>query len=102
MLRSQNTEPNSFMINPFTEKIVSGQKVLLYNSRLHLFPGKLKTRWSGPYIVQKVFSHGAFEIFDSNNGNKFTVNGQSLKPFLTTEFVSQEVHELGLCDPVYL
>ena len=31
-----------------------GQKVLLYNSRLHLFPGKLKSRWTGPYIVHIV------------------------------------------------
>ncbi|KAK8947387.1 hypothetical protein KSP39_PZI006995 [Platanthera zijinensis] len=26
-----------------------GQLVLLYNSRLRLFPGKLKSRWSGPF-----------------------------------------------------
>ena len=25
-----------------------GEQVLLYNSRLKLFPGKLKSRWSGP------------------------------------------------------
>ena len=28
-----------------------GQKVLLFNSRLHLFPGKSRSRWSGPFIV---------------------------------------------------
>ena len=27
------------------------QKVLLYNSRLHLFPGKLRSRWTRPFIV---------------------------------------------------
>ena len=27
------------------------QKFLLYNFRLHLFPGKLRSRWTGPYIV---------------------------------------------------
>lgn len=31
------------------------QKVLLYNSRLHLFPSKLRSRWSEPYIVRTVF-----------------------------------------------
>jgi len=81
---------------------VSGQKVLLYNSRLHLFSGKLRTRWSGPYIVQNVFSHGAIEILDPKNGNKFTVNGQRLKPFFTNVPVSQEIYELGLYDPVYM
>ncbi|KAL5583455.1 hypothetical protein UlMin_015897 [Ulmus minor] len=30
-----------------------GQKVLLYNSRLRLFPGKLRSRWSGPFIVSR-------------------------------------------------
>ena len=28
-----------------------GELVLLYNSRLILFSGKLRSRWSGPYIV---------------------------------------------------
>ena len=31
-----------------------GQKMLLYNSRLHLFPGKLKLKWSGPFVVKKI------------------------------------------------
>ncbi|XP_063936695.1 uncharacterized protein LOC135147371, partial [Daucus carota subsp. sativus] len=48
-----------------------GQKVLLYNSRLHLFPDKLRSRWDGPYIVQVVFPHGAIEIQDPKNGNVF-------------------------------
>ena len=35
-----------------------GQKVLLYNSRLKLFSGKLHSRWLGPYIVTKIFPYG--------------------------------------------
>ena len=38
------------------------QKVLLYNSRLHLFPRKLRSRWTRPFIVKNVFPHGAIEI----------------------------------------
>ena len=30
---------------------LTNQKVLLYNSRLHLFQGKLRSRWDGPYMV---------------------------------------------------
>ncbi|XP_042045282.1 uncharacterized protein LOC121791382 [Salvia splendens] len=41
-----------------------GQLVLLYNSRLKLFPGKLKSRWWGPYVVHKVYPYGAVEIRD--------------------------------------
>ena len=33
---------------------VPGKKVLLYNSRLHLFSGKL-SRWTGPFVVRIVF-----------------------------------------------
>ena len=32
-----------------------GENVLQYNSRLHIFAGKLKTRWSGPFIVCTIF-----------------------------------------------
>ncbi|XP_038699651.1 uncharacterized protein LOC119996944 [Tripterygium wilfordii] len=34
-----------------------GQKVLVYNSRLKLFSGKLKSKWHGPYVIQVVFPH---------------------------------------------
>ena len=29
-----------------------GEQVLLYDSKLHLFPSKLKSRWTGPFIIQ--------------------------------------------------
>ena len=35
-----------------------GQKVLLYNSRLHLFLEKLQSRWFGPFIMRYSSSHG--------------------------------------------
>ncbi|XP_059458340.1 uncharacterized protein LOC132187936 [Corylus avellana] len=59
-----------------------GQKVLIYNSRLKLFPGKLKSRWSGPYIVTPVFPHGALEIHDPQTDQSFKVNGHRVKPYL--------------------
>lgn len=62
-----------------------GQKVLLYNSRLRLFPGKLKSRWSGPYMVTKVFPYGAVEILNDSKGT-FVVNGQRLKHYFGQEF----------------
>ncbi|CAN6704199.1 unnamed protein product [Malus baccata var. baccata] len=40
-----------------------GQKVLLFNSRLRLFPGKLCSKWIGPFIVTNVFPHGAVQIY---------------------------------------
>ena len=58
-----------------------GDLVLLYNSRLRLFPGKLKSRWSGPFIVIKVYPHGAADI-TNEKGVIFKVNGHHLKPYL--------------------
>lgn len=45
-----------------------GQKVLLYNSRLHLFPGKLKSKWFSPFIVHQVYPHGSIEIQNPKAG----------------------------------
>ncbi|XP_009592405.1 uncharacterized protein [Nicotiana tomentosiformis] len=52
-----------------------GDVVLLYNSRLKLFPGKLKTRWSEPFRVVQVLSSGAAEIKSEDRTNRFRVNG---------------------------
>ena len=41
-----------------------GQQVLLFNSRLKLFPGKLKSKWSGPFTIKKVRLYGAVELCD--------------------------------------
>ncbi|KAK9063928.1 hypothetical protein SSX86_017800 [Deinandra increscens subsp. villosa] len=58
-----------------------GQKVLLYSSRLHKFPGKLRSRWVGPFVVTNVFPHGAVEISSETTGKTFKVNGHRLKLF---------------------
>ncbi|CAN6566345.1 unnamed protein product [Malus baccata var. baccata] len=62
-----------------------GMKVLLYDSRLRLFPGKLKSRWVGPFKVLQTFPHGAVAIENMKNGTSFKVNGQRLKPYLQQE-----------------
>ncbi|XP_021727206.1 uncharacterized protein LOC110694340 [Chenopodium quinoa] len=43
-----------------------GQNILLYNSRLKLFSGKLWSRWSGPFVNTKVFPYGDIEISNEN------------------------------------
>ena len=63
-------------------KFEEGQKVLLYNSRLKLFPGKLKSRWSGPFLVTKVSQYGQVEIMEEKSQRTFTVNGQRLNHYL--------------------
>ncbi|CAN6687819.1 unnamed protein product [Malus baccata var. baccata] len=56
-----------------------GQKVLLFNSRLKLFAGKLKSRWNGPYLVVQVHLHGGVDIQNMQTGFVFKVNGHRLK-----------------------
>ena len=56
-----------------------GQQVLLYNSRLKLFPKKLKSRWSGPFMIHRVYPHGVVEIRTLEGDRIFKVNGQRLK-----------------------
>ncbi|XP_015167586.1 uncharacterized protein [Solanum tuberosum] len=52
-----------------------GDWVLIYNSRLRLFPGNIKSKWSGPFRVTRVFTNGAIEVEDQE-GPPFKVNGQ--------------------------
>ncbi|CAN6465239.1 unnamed protein product [Victoria cruziana] len=56
-----------------------GQKVWI-TSRLHLFPGKLKSRWEGPAIVHDVRPSGAVSV--KFKKDRFLVNGQRLKPYI--------------------
>ena len=41
-----------------------GQKVWLFNSRLKLFLGKLRSRWDGPFLVKKIYENGSILIQD--------------------------------------
>ncbi|RVW66629.1 Retrovirus-related Pol polyprotein from transposon 297 [Vitis vinifera] len=74
-----------------------GQRVLLYDSRLHIFLGKLKSRWIGPFIIHQVHLNGVVELLNSNGTDIFKVNGHHLKPFI--EPFKQENEEINLLEP---
>nr|GEW94739.1 reverse transcriptase domain-containing protein [Tanacetum cinerariifolium] len=57
-----------------------GDLVLLFNSRLKIFFGKLKTRWSGPFTITHVFLYGTIEL-SQPNGSNFKVNGHRVKHY---------------------
>ena len=44
------------------KKFHEGDMVLLFNSNLKLFPGKLRSQWLGPFQVTKVHQSGAVEV----------------------------------------
>nr|GEX29850.1 DNA-directed DNA polymerase [Tanacetum cinerariifolium] len=46
-----------------------GNQVLLFNSRLKIFSGKLKTRWSGPFTITKIFPYGTVELSQPDGPN---------------------------------
>ncbi|XP_042758063.1 uncharacterized protein LOC122197932 [Lactuca sativa] len=77
-----------------------GRRVLLYHSRLKLFPGKLRSRWIGPFVVLKVFEHGVVEIQSEETGKIFKVNGHRLKPFYEG-FNANVLDVIQLEAPVY-
>ncbi|GJV48502.1 reverse transcriptase domain-containing protein [Tanacetum coccineum] len=57
-----------------------GDRVLLFNSRLKIFSGKLKSRWSGPFTITQVFPYGTVELSQANGPN-FKVNGHRVKHY---------------------
>nr|GEX30564.1 reverse transcriptase domain-containing protein [Tanacetum cinerariifolium] len=57
-----------------------GDQVFLFNSHLKIFSGKLKTRWSGPFTITKVFPYGTVEL-SQPNGPNFKVNGHRVKHY---------------------
>ncbi|RVW83171.1 putative mitochondrial protein [Vitis vinifera] len=67
------------------------------SKRLHIFPGKLKSRWIGPFIIHQVHPSGVVELLNSNCIDTFKVNGHRLKPFI--EPFKQEKEEINLLEP---
>ncbi|KAG8655832.1 hypothetical protein MANES_04G073050v8 [Manihot esculenta] len=75
-----------------------GDKVLLFDSRFKLFPGKLRSRWIGPFLVEHVFPHGAVDIRSPQTSKVFKVNGHRLKRFYEG-FTVHVVEEVPLDPP---
>ncbi|XP_021736243.1 uncharacterized protein K02A2.6-like [Chenopodium quinoa] len=57
---------------------VSNREIKAILEKIKIFPGKLKSRWSGPFTVTKVNKFGSVELVN-DKGEEFKVNGQRLK-----------------------
>nr|GEW17142.1 reverse transcriptase domain-containing protein [Tanacetum cinerariifolium] len=55
-----------------------GDRVLLFNSRVNIFSGKLKSHWSGPFTISQVYPYGTIEL-SQPEGPNFKVNSHCLK-----------------------
>ncbi|XP_048621486.1 uncharacterized protein LOC125591380 [Brassica napus] len=74
-----------------------GDQVLLFNSRLKLFPVKLKSRWSGPFKIKEVRPYGAIVLWNKTGG-EFAVNGQRVKLYMAAT-PEKEGTSVPLSDP---
>nr|GEZ35995.1 reverse transcriptase domain-containing protein [Tanacetum cinerariifolium] len=57
-----------------------GDQVLLFNSRLKIFSGKLKSRWSGPFTISEISPYGTAKLIHPDGCN-FKVNCHRLKHY---------------------
>nr|GFB25470.1 reverse transcriptase domain-containing protein [Tanacetum cinerariifolium] len=88
-LRDQAYE-NSLIYKEWTKKLHDdkiknrifnvGDQVLLFNFRLKIFSGKLKSRWSGPFIISEIYPYGTAKLIHPDGCN-FKVNCHRLKHY---------------------
>nr|GEW13070.1 reverse transcriptase domain-containing protein [Tanacetum cinerariifolium] len=57
-----------------------GDQVLLFNSILKIFSGKLKSRWSGPFTISEIYPYGTAKLIHPDSCN-FKVNCHRLKHY---------------------
>ena len=74
-----------------------GDQVLLYDSKLHFFSGKIKSRWTGPFIIHQVYLNGSVDLRNFKDSRVFKINGQRLKPYAVQHTADKE--EIPFLDP---
>nr|GEU67929.1 reverse transcriptase domain-containing protein [Tanacetum cinerariifolium] len=70
-----------------------GDQVFLFNSRLKIFSGKLKTCWFGPFTITQVFPYGTIEL-SQPNGPNFKVNDHRVKHYFGGDIPSNVAPDL--------
>lgn len=60
-----------------------------------MFPGKLRSKWSRPYVVVTVMPHRAVELRDEATDQTFLVNVQRVKHYYG-ENMSQDEEAMDL------
>ena len=74
------------------QEFMIGNLVLLDNSGSPCLPGKLKSKWTGPYLITQVFPHGAVEL-KAKDGVWFKVNRERIKLYFGHKASGNEVIE---------
>ena len=80
-------------------KFMVGDLELLYNYRLRLFPGKLKSKWTSHYLITQVFPHKAVEL-KAKEEVGFKMNRERIKIYFGHKPSGNEVIEAYHLDEV--
>ena len=76
-----------------------GDYVLLFNSRLRFFAGKLLSKWEGPYVIEEVYRSGAIKINNFEGTNPRVVNGQRIKHYISGNPINVETNVIETVTP---
>ena len=66
--------------------------MLLFNSRLRFFAGKLLSKWEGHYIIEEVYRSGAIKINNFEGTSTRVVNGQRIKHYISGNPINVETN----------
>ena len=76
-----------------------GDYVLLFNSRLSFFVGKLLSKWEGPYVIEEVYRSGAIKINNFEGTSLRVVNGQRIKRYISGNPINVETNIIETLTP---
>ena len=81
------------------KKFNVGDYVLLFNSRLRFFAGKLLSKWEGPFIIEEVYHSGAIKVNNFEGTNPKVVNGQRIKHHISGNPINVETNVIKTVTP---
>ena len=73
--------------------------MLLFNSRLRFFAGKLLSKWEGPYVIEQVYRSGAIKISNFEGTNPKVVNSQRIKHYISGNPINVETNVIETVTP---
>ena len=76
-----------------------GDYVLLFNSHLRFFAGKLLSKWEGPYVIEEVYHSGAIQMNNFEGTNPKVVNSQRIKHYISGNPINVETNVIETVTP---
>ena len=73
--------------------------MLLFNSHLRFFAGKLLSKWEGPYVIEEVYRSGAIKINNFEGTSPRLVNSQRIKHYISGNPINVETNIIETVTP---